>query len=404
MVTYKYTAISRDGQKVSGVVDGFNELDAVERIKQTCNVVLKVTAVDPDKKGILNFEIGGNKLNNKAFTLMCSQFAIILNAGIPVARTVQLIADKTSDKILKRVLKQVADDVEAGRTLSSSFADRGGKLFPPTFVETLRAGEESGNLDKSFETMHEHYDKIYKMKKKVKGALAYPAFVMVIAIAVVIVLMVAVVPTFTAIFDDLGGELPGVTKALIAVSEFFQHYIIHMVVAGILIYVAYKFYGNTEKGRMKLSTLATRLPMFGNIIQLNSASQFANSMATMLASGLPMVRALTITAKTISNYYTSTEIGKIAGKIEEGRPLGASLRESGVMPDILVDMTSVGEETGEMENTLKTIGGYYDTELDLALAAAVAKLEPAILVGLAGIAGFIVIAIYVSMFSMYDLM
>ena len=404
METYKYTAISKDGQKIHGVIDGYNELDAVDRIKKLYGIVVKVTPVGADQKSFLNVEIGGNKLNSKAFTLMCSQFAIILNAGIPVGRAVRLIADKTTDKILKRTLNQVAGDVEAGRSLATSFADRGGKLFPTTFIETIRAGEESGNLANSFESMHEHFDKTYKMKKKVKSALAYPAFVLVIAIAVVVVLMIVVVPTFTAIFDELGGELPGITKLLIAISEFFQNYIIHMVVVVIILFITYQFVNKTEKGRLKLSIWATRLPVFGNIVILNSASQFANSMHTMLASGMTMVRSLNITAKVISNYYISTEIGKIASKIEEGRALGVSLRETGIMPDILVDMTSVGEETGELEGTLKTIAGYYDTELDMALAAAVSKLEPALLVGLAGIAGFIVIAIYVSMFSMYNIM
>ena len=387
------------------MIDGFNEMDAAERIKQTCNVVLKLTPVNPEKQGgLLSMEIGGNKLNGKAFTVMCSQFAIILNAGIPVGRTVRLIADKTSDKILKRILNQVAEDVEAGRSLSASFADRGGKLFPPTFVETIRAGEETGSIDKAFHTMHEHFDKISKMKKKVTGALAYPAFVLVVAIAVVIVLMVVVVPTFTATFADLGGELPGITQLLIAISDFFRYNIVYIIVVAIVLFVAFKFYNNTESGRLKVSELVRQIPVAGNISILNSACQYANTMGTMLDAGLPMVKALSICARTISNYYVSQEIGKLAGKVEEGKSVGFCLKESGVMPDILVDMVNVGEETGEMEKTLKTIGAYYDAELDMAIAAAIAKLEPAILVGLAGIAGFIVIAIYVSMFDMYNLM
>ena len=404
MVTYKYSAISHDGQTVSGVMEGFNELDAVDRIKQTCDIILKLTAVNEDKPGFLNMEIGGNKLNAKAFTVMCNQFSIILKAGIPVARTVELIADKTTDKPLRRMLKHVAEDVESGRTLSASFEEWGGSLLPTTFVETIRAGEESGNIDRSFESMAEHYDKQVKMKGKVKSALAYPTFVLIIAVAVVVVLMVKVVPTFTSMFEELGAELPMITQLLIAISHFFQKSWYILLAIGVAISLFYKIYGNTEAGRMNFAKIALKLPVLGNISVLNGASQFANSMATMLNAGLPLNKAISITAKTMDNYFLSTETGKLAGKLEEGKALGSSMREANYMPDILVDMVGVGEETGEIEDTLHTIAAYYDVELEMATDAALKKMEPTLLVGLAGVAGFIVLAIYMAMFSMYGSM
>ncbi len=404
MAKFKYTALSKSGERVDGVIEGFNVPDAVDRVKQSCDVIIRIEEVGEEKTGILNLEIGKNKLNSKAFTLMCSQFAIILRSGIPISRTVQLIADKMSDKPLKRILNKVFEDVEAGRSLSASFEDHGKKLFPPTFIETIRAGEESGNLDNAFETMHEHFDKMIKMKAKIRNALIYPAFVLVIAIAVVIVLMVKVVPTFTAIFDSYGAELPLMTRILIAISDFFRNYILIIIGVLAVLIVAFKIWSNTEQGRLKSSQLALKLPVYGNITTLNAASQFANSMSTLLAAGLTVTRCLAITAKTISNYHTSQEVGKMTGKIEEGKSLGATMREAGCMPDILTDMTAVGEETGELQGTLSTIAGYYDAELDAAVTAAVNKLEPAILVGLAVIAGFIVIAIYMAMFEMYGAM
>lgn len=404
MVTFQYTALSKSGEKVTGVLEAYNKFDAVDRIKQSHSVVLKLTEVDPDKQSILTMDFGGNKLNNKAFTVMCSQFAIILKAGIPLSRTVHLIADKTTDKPLKKMLLQVAEDVEAGRSLSASFAERGEKLLPPIFIETIRAGEESGSIDKAFDTMYHHYDKQTKVRGKIKGALAYPAFVFVIAIIVVIVLMVKVVPTFTSIFESYGAELPMMTQLLIGMSNFVRDNILIMLAVVAAAVIAYKIYANTEDGRMNVAKLALKIPVFGNINSLNAASQFANSMTTMLSAGLPLTKAVTITSKVLSNYYISTEIGKIVGRMEEGRALGASLKEANCMPDILVDMTAVGEETGELEETLDTIAGYYDTELDVAVTSAVNKLEPAILVGLAVFAGFIVISIYMAMFEMYNAM
>ena len=404
MVTYKYVAMSRAGQRVSGVVEAFNEMDAVDRVKQHHDIIIKMTPVKGEGEGLLNMEIGGNKLNNKAFIVMCSQFAIILNAGIPIARTVHLIAAKTSDKPLHKMLVKVAEDVEAGRSVAASFAERGEKILPPTFVETIAAGEQSGNLDKAFQTVYEHFDKQAKMAAKVRSAMAYPLFVLAIAVAVVAVLMIKVVPTFMAVFDSLGGELPGVTLALIAISNFFTKYWMVLLAIIAAVTIIYKVYGNTEEGRLNLAEWALKVPILGNIQELNAASEFANTLTTMLASGLPMTRAISITAKTMSNYFMSTEVGKLAVRLEEGHALGQSMREANFMPDILVDMVSVGEETGEMEKTLHTIAQYYDAELDMAIASALAKLEPALLVGLAGIAGFIVIAIYMAMFGMYAIM
>ena len=404
MITYKYSAISKDGAKVKGVIEGYNEMDAIDRIKAECDVVLKVTPVEEGKESFLTMEIGGNKLNSKQFTVMCSQFAIILKSGIPIARAVNLVYEKTTDKALKKLLKKVATDVEGGRSLAASFEENGAGLLPQTFVESIRAGEESGNLDTAFESMYEHFDKQTKIGAKVKGALMYPAFVLALGIVVIIVMMVKVIPTFIQIFDGLDAELPAITVSLIVLSGFFQKYwglLLGIAVVGILVY---KIYGNTEEGRIKLAKKSLSVPVLGNIQQLNAASQFANTLCTMIDAGLPLTKAVSITAKALDNYYISQEVGKMTGKIEEGHTLGDSMKESGCMPDILTDMTAVGEESGELSETLSTIAAYYDAELSTAISEALAKLEPAILVVIAAFAGYVVIAIYIAMFSMYGAM
>ena len=406
MPTYKYSAMSRDGKKLSGVMEGFNELDAVAKIKETYSIVLQISEVKEQGKAaqFLSLDIGGNKLNDKAFTLMCSQFSVILKAGIPIRRTVELIAEKMTDKPLKRILEQVAKDVEAGRSLSASFAERGRKMLPVTFLETIYAGEEAGNLDTAFDSVSKHYTKQSKMKGKVRGAMIYPLFVLIVAIVVVIVLMVKVVPTFTAIFDSYEAELPLPTQLLIGMSNFFRRYWLVIVGIGAGLGLFYKLYGNTESGRMNLAKLQLKLPVLGNIGILNGASQFANTMAMMLNAGLPMTKSVTITSRVMTNYFFSTQIGKITARLEEGQTLGKSLRDAACMPDIMVDMAAVGEESGELAQTLTMTAKYYDAELEQATADALAKLEPTILVFLAGFAGFIVIAIYMAMFGMYAAM
>ena len=405
MATFKYTAISKNGSNVSGVIEGYDKMDAVRKIKMTYPIISKIDEVKEGADGgILSMEIGGNKLNAKAFTLMCSQFAIILRSGIPLGRTVKLIADKMTDKKLKKVLNQVSDDVEAGRSLTASFEAHGEGYFPLMFIETVRAGEESGNLPRAFETVYQHFDKQAKIKGKVKSALTYPIFVLVIAVVVVIVLMVKVVPTFTSIFDSYDAEIPGVTKALIAISDFFSASWWILLIIVVVLVIAYKIYSGTEQGRINVAKAKLKIPVLGNINILTAASEFANNMCTLVGSGLSITRAVRITSRVMSNYFIGTEVGKITGRIEEGHSLGDSLREADVLPDILVDMTAVGEETGELEDTLNTVAGYYDAELDMATKAALDKLEPAVLVFMAVVAGFIVIAIYVAMFEMYNVM
>ena len=404
MAHFKYVALSRDGVKISGVMEGYNQLDAASRIKESCDVILNLKEIEEKKSGFLSMDVGGNRLNSKAFTVMCSQFAIILDAGIPIARAVKLVADKTTDKPLRRIMDRVARDVEGGRSLSAAFADYGGNILPITFIETLRAGEATGNLGRSFETMHEHFDKQVKMRAKVRSAMAYPMFVLAIAVVVVIVLMTQVVPTFTGMFEQLGSELPLPTRMLIGISNFFSKYALIIAAAIALVILVVKLYGRTESGKLNLAKLKLKLPILGRIEELNAASQFSNTMAAMMGAGLTMDRAVSITAKVVDNYHLSHQTGKLAESLESGHALGASMLEQTDYPDILIDMAAVGENSGEMEKTLGTIAAYYDAELEDATKSALAKLEPAMLVGLAVIAGFIVIAIYMAMFSMYGAM
>ena len=404
MPAYKYTAISRDGAKVSGIMEGFDQYDAVDRIKQDCDIILKITEVKEKKQGILSMEIGGNRLSAKAFSLMCAQFSIILKSGIPIGRTVRLIGDKMTDKKLKAVLKQVAEDVESGRSISQSFKERGGKLMPPVFIETIHAGEESGNLARAFDTMYQHYDKQVKMRAKVKSALIYPTFVLALAICVVIVLMVKVVPTFISIFESYEAQLPLITRSLIVISNFFRRYIFLIVVVIAACVLIFKLYGNTEKGRLNLAKLALKLPVLGNVNILSAASEFAGNMTTLIGAGLQLTSAVSISARVIGNYYVSQSVGKITARLEEGHTLGECMREIDCLPDILVDMTAVGEETGELEQTLHTVAGYYDSELDMAVQDVLKKLEPALLIFMAIVAGYIVLAVYIAMFQMYSVM
>ena len=407
MSTYKYQAISKQGTKVNGVVEGYNEIDAIDKIKRTCDIVVKISEIKEKNSalsGLLGTEIGGGKIDMRELAMVCSQFAIMIRSGINIVHAVELVAKKSKDKKLHKIMRAVQDDVEAGRGLADSFEEHGDKYLPVIFIETIRAGEQSGNLDGAFESMYRHYDKQSQNNRKVKSALIYPAFVLVIAVAVIIVLMVKVVPTFTSVFDSYGADLPTITKILIAVSDFFRKYWIVMIIVIVAIIVGIKIYKTTEKGRENLAKLSLKLPLLGTIQEMNSASQFSNNLSALMSAGIPINQAITVTAKVIENYYVSKGVDKLNTKIVEGHNLGDSVAEVGVLPEMLNDMVTVGEETGQLEETLATVGEYYDTELNIAIASALNKLQPALLMVVAAVAGFIVVAIYIAMFDMYGVM
>ncbi|MDD6678344.1 MAG: type II secretion system F family protein [Firmicutes bacterium] len=406
MTTYHYKGLSVNGAQVEGIVDAVDEQEAVIRAKANCHVVLSVT---PERKtdGILNADIGqmlgGGKIKDKELSLLCSQLAIELKAGLPVVRSLELVAENEPNKTLKKILKETAEDVQAGHGLADSFALRGPTL-PGTFIETIRAGEESGRLDECFSRLKTYYKNSGNVKSKVTSAMIYPILLIVVAVVVVAIIMIKAVPVFEDAFADLGSELPGVTKALIAVSHFFQNNILIIIAVLAAVILALKLYGRTEAGKATFARIALTFPGIELVNKMNGASQFASTMATMLASGLPMVQAAQITANVVDNYLIKQDIRTAAEGVVAGNRLGDGLKKSKWLPALLLEMTGVGEETGNLEDTLNVISEYYTDEVSLAVERALGILEPVIVMVMAGLVVFILLSVYLPLFSMYGSM
>jgi len=397
MRTFQYRAVSRNGAEVNGIVEAFDEYAAVAKIKETCSVVTKISEV---QGGVRERGAAEGKIKEKNLALLCSQFAIILSAGLPVLRAVELIAGQTTDKTLKKILTAVASDVGEGFSLAKSFEDKGRQL-PTTFIETVRSGEQSGTLEQSFRRLHDYYNKSSRLKGKVKSAMIYPTFTLIVAVIVVIIIMVVAVPAFTAGFADMGESLPGVTKALIAISNFFTNYwmILAAVIAAAVGFV--KLYGRQEQGRLRLAELQLKFPVLGKITLMKSAAQIANTLCTLVAAGLPIIQSVSIVGKVVDNAFLGRQILNTVPKLEEGQSLGSCLRKCPYLPEMLVEMTAVGEDTGTLESTLETVGLYYDNETELASAKAVALMEPIIICILAVIVCFLLLSVYLPMFQLY---
>lgn len=396
MPTYKYVVLSQDGKELKGAVDAKNEFEAAEMVRSTTGgLVQRISAQGID----LNIKLTEPRISEKSLSLCCSQFAILLKAGLPLARTVAIVAEQCQDKPLKEIFQGVQEDVGAGQGLAESLQNRGPKL-PVAFVETVRAGEASGTLEASFKKMETYFSKGYKLKAKVKSAMTYPVILMVVAVVVVGIVVQVALPAFLPMF--VGRDLPAPTALLLAIYNFMTRWWFIPIGVIVLLAFAARFYAKSPDGKAKLSAFAMRMPVLGKVNTMNAASQFANTMSTLLSSGLPVVRALQITGTVITNMMTGRSIEDAVQGVISGKRVGEALKSNPYLPPLLLEMTAVGEESGSLEETLDTIGRYYDEEADAAVTAALSKLEPLITVVMGAVVGFILISLYLPMFTMYD--
>lgn len=398
MANFKYKAISKNGEHVNGVIEAPDQLEAVAKIKQTCPVIEEIQEVKAQVKGLApNIK----KISAKTLSLLCNRFSIILGVGLPIVQAVDMLAGQMEEKEVSNMLHEISKDVAMGRSLSSSFAARTG-VFPVTFLETVRSGEESGDLALAFNRLSTYYEKVSKTKQKITSALVYPAFVLIVAVIVMIIIMVYAVPAFSGSFANMGTELPWITKFVIGMSDFVIQSGLYVVCVIAAIVFACKLYARTEKGAELFSTIALGLPIIGKIIQLSAASQFAHTMSMMITAGMPILKCIDTAGKSVSNYVMRRDIVGAASGVEEGRSLGACLAKSKFLPPMLVEMTTMGESTGTLETTLTAVGNFYDNEVDVSTTKALSVLEPAIICCLAVFVVVILFSVYLPMFSMYE--
>ncbi len=401
MSTFRYEAISKDGIRVRGVVKARDKNEAVIQLKEEISVVTNIKETY-DYDGIIEkLNAAGGKISAEALGLVCQQFGIMLDSGIPIGIAVTLIKKQTGDKAFKKILTEVADDVTAGYSIADSFQIHGEKL-PTTFIETIRAGEESGALAAAFNRLSEFFMTKHKLYSKIKRAFMYPAFILALSFIVIAIVMIKAIPAIAQTFLEQGENLPGLTIWLINTSDFFRKWFWLMAIIIAIIAIIFISYAKTRDGALKLSEIKLRLPLVGKIERLNIAGQFSATMATMLISGLPLVRALNITGNAITNRVVSESLERAVKNLEAGFSLGDCLKREGTLDELLIEMCTMGEQSGSLESTLAAIGRYYNYETEQAASRALAILEPVILVILGIFVAIIVIALYLPMFTMYN--
>ncbi len=402
MKAYKYTARSSYGAKVDGVIEANTKDEAIAILKDDGMIVHSIEASGGEHD--IDLRLGGKKTKEKTLAVMCNQFGIILDAGLPIVRTLELVAGQTEDKSLKAILGEVANEVAAGYELADSFIKYGPNL-PTTFIESIRAGEQSGNLSLVFQRLADFYRKSSETKGKVKSALMYPAFVMVVAVIVVGVIMIFAVPTFKTTFEGMGTEMPLPTQILIGMSDFLSKFWWVILLIGGAIFGGIQLAKKkNEAFHLKWSEIGTKLPVMGKINTMGSSSQYASTMAVMMEAGLSTPRAVEVTSRTLANYYMGYKLSSIVPDLEAGKPLAECMAGTEAFPRLVTEMTGVGEQTGELEHTLQVVSDYYDFETQEATSRAIALIEPAIIVVLAAVVCLVLLAVYLPMFSIYGAM
>ena len=395
MAQYNYKAMDKNGKAKKGSIEAINLDKAKEKLKSEGLIVQDIKEQGAGKKG------GGKKVKDKDLAVFCKQFSAVLNAGVTIISALEMMSEQLENKTLKRALQEAQSYVQKGGTLADAFK-LNPKVFPPIMINMTAAGEMTGNLEICFDRLTTHFETANALHSKVKGAVTYPIVILIVVVAVVAVLLVGVIPQFSQMFDDLGSELPAATQMLVNLSNFLQHkwYILVIIVAAIVF--GLKAFGKTEPGSLMYAKIGIKFPLFGNLTIKSAAATFSRTMATLMASGISLIDAVEQVAKMINNRIIREALLDAKTQIAKGVPLSKPLRDCGIFPPMLPQMTKIGEETGNIEDMMDKVADYYEMEVNDATDALTAAMEPLIIVIMGVVVGGIVMAIYSPMLSMYD--
>jgi len=398
MAKYSWEARSKSGSVQKGVMDATSAASVEAQLKK-----YGLTGISVKEEG-KRLEIklpgfGGGKVDTKDLVVFTRQFATMIDSGLPLVQCLDILASQQENKSFKTILYKVKESVESG----STFADALGKhpkAFDDLFVNMVAAGEVGGILDTILNRLAAYLEKAMKLKKRVKGAMVYPATIMAIAVLVVGVILIFVIPTFAKMFADFCGELPAPTRFVIGLSSFCKKYIVVMIAAGFGIRYAIAKYYATPKGRKAIDGMLLKAPIVGPLIRKVAVAKFTRTLGTMISSGVPIMDGLEIVAKTAGNKIVEEAIYKVRQAISEGKTIAEPLAASGVFPPMVVQMIAVGEATGAMDTMLNKVADFYDDEVDDAVGALTSMMEPLLMVFLGTAVGGLVIAMYLPIFKL----
>ncbi len=420
MPRFNYVALDARGQEATGLVEAASSNAAITQLRQAGyfpTSVIEEAISGPDgkearrraattarvtkpraKKGIVLFQ--RRKVKSKILMIFTRQLATLVEAGLPLLRSLNILAKQERDKVLKKTIIKIADSVQGGSTFSDALALHP-RIFNDLYVNMVRAGEVGGVLELVLTRLSEFQEKAAKIKNKILAAMVYPAIVMTMAVGIMTFLLIFIVPRFELIFHDLLGDkpLPPVTRFVIGISGFMKNH--GLILLGVIVAIVtfYKLIGRTRRGRLAIDSFKLRMPLFGNLNRKSAISRFARTLGTLVTSGVPILQALNITRETAGNAAIALAISHVHDSVKEGESIVQPLEASRASPPMVVSMVDVGEETGKLPEMLLKIADVYDDEVDNAVVALTSMLEPIMIVFLAVIVGTIVLALFTPLIS-----
>jgi type IV pilus assembly protein PilC len=399
MAIFEFQAKTDDGRVVKGELEASNESEARVRMRAQRLTPLRIEA----KKGIgIQFKAPsffGESVSMKDLQVFTRQFAVLVGAGVPIVQSLEAMARGARSAAMANVLKSVSTDVERGRRLAEALAARP-TVFDRLYINLVRAGEEGGVLETVLNRLAEYIEKSVKLRGKVKSAMFYPAAIVVVAIIVIAFIMVFVVPKMSEMFKQNGQALPALTTFVINLSNFVQSYWYLMAAVLVAIPMVIKMYYETDEGRKNLDAILIQMPVFGDLIKKSAIARFSRTLSTLLTSGVRIMDALEISSATTGNWMIEKALLETKEAVSRGKTLAEPLTKIPYFPNMVTQMISIGEQTGNIDQMLSKVADFYEDEVENATDAMTSLMEPILMVVLGGIIAVIVIAMYLPIFSM----
>jgi type IV pilus assembly protein PilC len=386
---------TRSGEMKKGEMEASDEGAVQQRLRAMALQNVKIRK----KAAGLGFKLPGfGGISQKDIVIFTRQFATMIDAGLPLVQCLDILATQLDNAAFREVLTTVKVKVESGSTLADALKEHP-KVFDTLYVQLVAAGEIGGILDTILNRLAAYIEKNEKLKSKVRGAMVYPSIVLVVAVGVTVVLLLFVTPTFEKMFKDFGGAMPAPTQIVINLSKFLQKYIFLMIGLTIATAIAFRTWKGTPKGREQWDSFTIQTPLFGSLIRKVAVARFTRTLGTMISSGVPILDALEVVAKSAGHTVIEKAIRYTKLKISEGKTIGQPLAETKVFPPMVVQMIGVGEATGAMDQMLTKIADFYDDEVDAAVSALTSMIEPIMMVFLGAVVGGFLIAMYLPIFT-----
>ncbi len=401
MPVYIWKGKNSAGEKRKGEIEAPDQAAALAQVKRLriSDLVLK----EKPKDIFENVAFLKPKVTVKDIVIFTRQLSTMIDAGLPLVQGLEILEKQQSNPTFRKVLSSIRNDVEAGSTLADSMRKHP-KVFDNLFTNMIEAGETGGILDTILSRLAVFMEKSMALKKKIKGAMTYPTVCLGISLLILVVILIFVVPVFKSMFEGFGHSLPLPTQIVVNMSYVVQNYFIYILIAFFIVSFIVKKIYNTEKGRLNIDRGMLKAPVFGILFRKVAVAKFTRTLSTMLSSGVPILEALQVVARTAGNKVIEKAVFRVADSIAEGRPIAEPLEESGVFPNMVVQMINVGESVGALDAMLEKIADFYDEEVDQAVENLTSMIEPFMMVFLGGMIGGIVVAMYLPIFKLSSVM